>query len=229
VIGAWNHEVIVGYDEACTLRYEGKAIRGRAVLEQKDLLFRGPLRLSIPIRDISSATVSQGWLRVRFGTSEAELELGAAADKWAKRILHPPSRLDKLGVKPGMRALVLGEAERGFGDELAGRGAAVVSRRPSRPAADFDLVFYAAPTREALDGVAPLVDALKPDGALWILRPKGSRAITEAETMAAGKRAGLVDVKVVSFSDTLTAEKFVIPVAKRAARDRPSSARRRTR
>ncbi len=33
--------------------------------------------------------------------------------------------------------------------------------------------------------------------------------------MAAGKRAGLVDVKVVSFSDTLTAEKFVIPVAKR--------------
>ncbi len=33
--------------------------------------------------------------------------------------------------------------------------------------------------------------------------------------MAAGKRAGLVDVKVVSFSDTHTAEKFVIPVAKR--------------
>ena len=32
--------------------------------------------------------------------------------------------------------------------------------------------------------------------------------------MAAGKRAGLVDVKVVSFSETLTAEKFVIPVAR---------------
>jgi hypothetical protein len=35
--------------------------------------------------------------------------------------------------------------------------------------------------------------------------------------MRAGQTAGLVDVKVVSFSDTLTAEKFVIPVAKRAA------------
>jgi hypothetical protein len=33
--------------------------------------------------------------------------------------------------------------------------------------------------------------------------------------LAAGKQAGLVDVKVVSFSDTHTAEKFVIPVAKR--------------
>jgi hypothetical protein len=47
------------------------------------------------------------------------------------------------------------------------------------------------------------------------VRPKGSKAITEAETMAAGKRAGLVDVKVVSFSETHTAEKFVIPVAAR--------------
>lgn len=34
--------------------------------------------------------------------------------------------------------------------------------------------------------------------------------------MAAGKAAGLVDVKVVSFSPTHTAEKFVIPV-----KDRP--------
>jgi len=33
--------------------------------------------------------------------------------------------------------------------------------------------------------------------------------------MSAGKRAGLVDVKVVSFSETHTAEKFVVPVAKR--------------
>jgi len=43
--------------------------------------------------------------------------------------------------------------------------------------------------------------------------------------MAAGKHAGLVDVKVVSFSDTHTAEKFVIPVAKRPPKER--GARRR--
>jgi hypothetical protein len=33
--------------------------------------------------------------------------------------------------------------------------------------------------------------------------------------MRAGKLAGLVDVKVARFSDTHTAEKFVIPVARR--------------
>jgi hypothetical protein len=35
--------------------------------------------------------------------------------------------------------------------------------------------------------------------------------------MRAGQDAGLVDVKVVSFSDVLTAEKFVIPLDKRAS------------
>jgi hypothetical protein len=34
--------------------------------------------------------------------------------------------------------------------------------------------------------------------------------------MAAGKDAGLVDVKVVKFSETQTAEKLVIPKAQRS-------------
>ena len=57
--------------------------------------------------------------------------------------------------------------------------------------------------------------SLKPDGALWIIRPKGRPEISERATMAAGKAAGLVDVKVVGFSPTHTAEKFVIPVGQR--------------
>ena len=48
-----------------------------------------------------------------------------------------------------------------------------------------------------------------------MIRPKGVKTITEADTMAAGKAAGLVDVKVVKFSETHTAEKFVIRVSER--------------
>jgi hypothetical protein len=50
---------------------------------------------------------------------------------------------------------------------------------------------------------------------LWVIRPKGRKEISEQSVMAAGKAAGLVDVKVVSFSPTHTAEKFVIPVKNR--------------
>ena len=56
---------------------------------------------------------------------------------------------------------------------------------------------------------------LKRDGAIWVIRPKGHADISERDVMKAGKTAGLVDVKVVRFSETHTAEKFVIPVARR--------------
>jgi hypothetical protein len=57
--------------------------------------------------------------------------------------------------------------------------------------------------------------SLKPNGALWVIRPKGRPEITESAVMVAGQAAGLVDVKVVSFSATHTAEKFVIPIKDR--------------
>jgi hypothetical protein len=79
----------------------------------------------------------------------------------------------------------------------------------------FDVIFLAVERPESLEQLEALASKIVPSGAIWTLRAKGQRAVTEADTMSAGKRAGLVDVKVVSFSDTLTAEKFVIPVAKR--------------
>ena len=101
---------------------------------------------------------------------------------------------------------------------LAEREATVASETAAAQASGaLDVIFYGASIASALEHAgARSRQLIKPDGAIWIVRPKGRPEITEAETMAAGKRAGLVDVKVVSFSDTHTAEKFVIPVAKRA-------------
>lgn len=45
--------------------------------------------------------------------------------------------------------------------------------------------------------------------------PKWAEKFSERATMAAGKAAGLVDVKVVGVSPTHTAEKWVIPIAAR--------------
>jgi len=53
------------------------------------------------------------------------------------------------------------------------------------------------------------------DGAIWVIRPRGSDAISEGDVMAAGKAAGLVDIKVARFSDTHSALKFVIPIGQR--------------
>jgi hypothetical protein len=205
----------MGYDAACTLTCDGKTSRGTAWLEQKELVFRGPTRLAIPLASISSAIARDGTLQVRFGDRSAELTIGVAAPKWASRIMNPPSRLDKLGVKSGMAVAAIGIAEPAFMDEAAER-AGKITRSAPRAGETVDLIFLGASDRAALARLAPLSKLIRPDGAIWVVRPKGRREITEADTMAAGKRAGLVDVKVVSFSDTHTAEKFVIPVAKRA-------------
>ena len=99
---------VMGYDAACTLTVDGKKSRGTAWLEHKDLLFRGPTRLAIPLASISSATARDGTLHVTFGERRAAFAIGEAAEKWAKRITNPPSRLDKLGIKPGMTVAILG-------------------------------------------------------------------------------------------------------------------------
>jgi hypothetical protein len=204
----------MGYDASCTLTCEGKTSRGTAWLEHKDLVFRGPTRLAIPLKSITSATARDGALLVRFGDRSATFAIGTAAEKWAARIMNPPSRLDKLGVKEGMSiaALAIGDPE--FLAEVMGRGAKLIRSVPpsGKPV---DAIFYGANHRHALTRLAALSKSIKPNGAIWVVRPKGRTEITEAETMAAGKRAGLVDVKVVSFSETHTAEKFMIPVARR--------------
>jgi len=204
----------MGYDATCTLVFDGKTSKGRAHLEHKELVFRGGERLTIPLADISKATAENGTLHVRFGRKSATLTIGSAAEKWAQRITSPPSRLDKLGVKPETTIAALGIGDREFLDEASKRARSLTTRTPAA-GKRVDMIFYGAEHRDALERLPGLATLLHPAGALWIVRPKGRQEITEAETMAAGKRAGLVDVKVVSFSETHTAEKFVIPVAKR--------------
>jgi hypothetical protein len=127
------------------------------------------------------------------------------------------SRIEKLGIKPGHDVLVLGvEADCTFMDELRDRGA-VVRTGGNRQT---DVIFALFRHRNDLRRLRSLVPRLKADGVLWTLRPKGSKELTEAEMRQAGLDAGLVDVKVVSFSEVLTAEKFVVPVANRAQHSR---------
>ena len=214
----------MGYDAACTLTVDGKKSRGTAWLEHKDLVFRGPARLAIPLASISSATARDGTLHVTFGDRRAAFAIGDAAAKWATRIANPPSRLDKLGIKGGMTVAILDVDDPALPREIADRGATVTGTT-ARQATGVNVIFYGVRTRAALEKLASLGKLVRADGAIWTVRPKGRPEITEADTMAAGKRAGLVDVKVVSFSDTHTAEKFVIPVAKRQKRSPSVKAR----
>ena len=80
---------------------------------------------------------------------------------------------------------------------------------------DCDCVFLRADTKKQLTQVAKIADEMLGAVALWVIYPKGQQHITEGDVLSAGRKAGLTDIKVVGFSPTHTALKFVIPVNKR--------------
>ncbi len=199
----------MGQELACRLRYGDKTLSGKAWLETDFLLFRGEERLKIAFRDLTSVEAEAGVLHVRFANSEAAFELGAAAAKWAAKILHPPSRLDKLGVKQGAAVALIGEFDAGFLEELRALEAAIVDGRT--PA---DLLFLAAEGRADLARIPKLIARLAPRGVLWVVYPKGAPAIREVEVIQAGRAAGLKDTKVAAFSAERTALRFSRPAAR---------------
>ena len=209
----------MGYDCACTLTLDGRTFQGSALLEPKELVFRGDLRLAIPLAVLQEVHARDGRLLVSFGGRHAEFGLGEQAEKWAKRITSPPSRLDKLGVRNGMRVALVGVDDRVLRGEIEAQGASVDADAGSTA---LDMIFFAAGQLSDLEQLPGVAARLAPAGALWLIRAKGrGAAISERESMAAGKRAGLVDVKVVSYSKTQSAEKYVVPAAKRRMRRRP--------
>ncbi len=195
---------------------EGHAYDGEAQLETHEIRFRGERRLVMPLASLTSVRAEDGALVVMHEGERVVLDLGVRAEKWAHRILHPKSVLEKLGVKKGRRARVVQFDDPAFVRDLETAGVDVCHE--DEPGTGFDLIFVGIDSQRQIERFRPLVPDLARDGSLWILRPKGSSAITEAAIRAAARGAGLVDVKVVSFSEQTTADKFVIPRARRASR-----------
>jgi len=202
----------MGQEAKCTLTFRRARVEGTALLETDALIFRGgDVRLSVPYRDIASVSASDDALRVEFGGGVAVFAVGPVAARWADRIRNPPTRLDKLGIRPGAVVILVDVKDEAFVAEIAARGARVSTRL----AGEADVIVLGAERRDRLGKLAPIQRHLKRDGAIWVIRPKGVDAITERDVMQAGWAAGLVDVKVARFSETHTAEKFVIPVRRR--------------
>ncbi len=111
---------------------------------------------------------------------------------------------EKVGVKPGQRVRVLGPVESG----LAADGTVVDS-------GEADVVLLGAESADDLARMDELRDGMARDGAIWVIRRRGRSDLTEAMVIAAGRDAGLYDVKIARISDTHTGMKFVIPVADR--------------
>ena len=122
------------------------------------------------------------------------------------------TRLRKLGAKAGMRVLLVDIDDASFADELTDDGVEVVAGPRAKP----DMIFLGVRVPADLGRIAKYKSRIPRDGTIWLVRPKGrDTPVTERDAMAAGLDAGLVDVKVVSFSDTHSALKYVYRLSDR--------------
>jgi hypothetical protein len=124
--------------------------------------------------------------------------------------------IDKLGVKPGARLLVL-RSPAGYLDMFEGMDTKVATRLGVRR---FDFIQYFATSVEQLGAVIPnLALHLEPNGTLWVSWAKRSSrlhtGLTDGIVRELGLKAGLVDVKVASITEDWSGLKFVYRVADR--------------
>jgi len=202
----------MGKEANCVARFGKQKSAGKALLETNELIFRGDFRLNIMFVSLKSAKAVNGELRLETPEGLAVFELGEQAAKWCDKILHPKSRIEKLGVKVDAQVALFGEFEAGFVAELGGVTKNVVK---GKSGAKTEWIFLAVTTRADLSQASKLARAMPAASALWIIYPKGQKELTENDVLAAGRKAGLKDVKVVGFSATHTGLKFVVPLANR--------------
>jgi hypothetical protein len=122
--------------------------------------------------------------------------------------------LDKLGVRPASKVAIVDVDDASFLKQLRARTSNVVRGKPRTPC---DLVFAGATSADDLARLRDMKTWIEPNGAIWVVRPKGGRApISDVDVISAGLAAGLVDNKIASFSDTHSAMRLVFRL-----RDRP--------
>jgi hypothetical protein len=207
----------MGNEVKCRVRFGKQESEGKALLETREIIFRGDFRLKIPFATILSAKVVGDDLQVRSAAGVAIFELGAAtAAKWREKTLHPKTRIEKLGIKPGTKVLLVGfeKQDEEFVKEIQ-KTKAVMTPAVNTLAKHSDSIFLRIDTKKELGQVAKITKQMSGAVALWVIYPKGRQDITEGDVFAVGHKAGLTDIKVVGFSPTHTALKFVIPVHKR--------------
>lgn len=203
----------MGTELITRIRIGSKLFKAKVLLETNEIIIRGDEGMKIHFSAMKSISVKNNSLGFTFAGKSIKIALGDKAGKWFSKIKNPKSLIDKLGVKPDSKVSLLNISDKKFHAELKKRTKDISIGKMVKGS---DYIFYEANGPKAVEQLSSLKQYLNPNGGIWVVSKKGKSAtIKDIEVMAIGKKCGLIDNKVVGFSDTHTALKFVIPVAER--------------
>ena len=216
----------MGLEAHCQVRINERTVDVKALLESDELILRGEHRARLAFSSLDGIEAADGQLRLQHQDDKIVLHLGTAAERWAEKIRNPRTLLDKLGVKPGMRAAAIRLTDADLLQQL--RTTIALTEAPAGASPDlsgstYDLIFLQIDSLADLASLSALRGMIVQAGAVWVVHPKGRRDLKDTDVMAAGKAAGLVDNKVARVSEVHSALRFVIPKAARTPTARARS------
>src|SRR5258706_15039220 len=87
----------MGQEVVCTARWGGKSVRGKALLETAEIIFRGDERKKIPFSAIRGMEAKDGELRLKTDEGQVVFELGERAEKWRWKVANPKPEVGEVG------------------------------------------------------------------------------------------------------------------------------------
>ena len=183
----------MGLDTRCSATFNKQTSVGRVQLETDYVLFRGDFRVKLALAAITGLAIKDGVLSLKSAEGTLALALGPAADTVGRK--------DRIAEEPRREARRQARRTRVSRGRRRPRICRRADDRPaptssSRVRKQSDQIYVAIESSKDLARFKALLPSLNPDGAIWAIRRKGLADASEAATMAAGKAAGLVDVKV---------------------------------
>jgi len=196
----------MGREAACTCVWEGKKSTVKALIEPPELILRGELRRRVPIAKMQSIKVERDQLRFTVDGESVALLVGSTlAAKWADALLKPPPTLaKKLGISAETAVWMIGQV-----DDQALEVALAEAKSVSHCSGDIILARVET-TDELHFTLMSAKDKLEEGIPIWFIYRKGpGHPLNENLVRTTALATGIVDTKVASVSNVLSALRFV--------------------
>ncbi len=177
---------------------------GKLHLDSNSLTFTGrDYRWAADLGKSTTARANEDLLIIQKDGKSVAFEIGPAADRWVQKVLNPPDRLTKLGVKSGQKLWLSKGFSRSFIAELRQHGASIV-----RQIEKGELAFWKVTNRQELDEFRPLAARLPEGVNLWIVWTKGTPAISQKDVMSLARELGFGPGKTAAFDGEHSSMRF---------------------
>lgn len=177
---------------------------GKLHLDSQSLTFSSKeFKWSIALASRPSVKQSGTKLVIASGAETVSFEVGDEGPRWAHKILNPPNRMDKLGVKPNMRCWVSRGFSRVFLSEIRGAQANITKHLDRS-----ELAFLKVTNRDELSPLLAACETLPQHVNLWVVWPKGSDAVHQGDVMSLTRDLGFGPSKTAAFDETHSSMRF---------------------